>query len=104
MFAWPLTAIGSWGSLARRSGRRRQRAKGKALFLLAEEKESKPGLTEEELDEIREEPRSVTGLKLIGEEAPSNLSWHYVLKDETTRSFVGFLPRTLSQDVCSSFF
>ncbi|CAK8997871.1 Alpha-ketoglutarate-dependent dioxygenase alkB homolog 3 (Alkylated DNA repair protein alkB homolog 3) (mAbh3) [Durusdinium trenchii] len=70
----------------------------------AEEKESKPGLTEEELDEIREEPRSVTGLKLIGEEAPSNLSWHYVLKDETTRSFVGFLPRTLSQDVCSSFF
>eukprot|EP00913_Durusdinium_trenchii_P012268 g11520.t1 len=33
-----------------------------------------------------------------------NLSWHYVLKDETTRSFVGFLPRTLSQDVCSSFF
>ena len=47
--------------------------------------------------EICEEPRSSTGLKLIGEEAPSTLPWRYVLTDETRRSFVGFLPSTLSR-------
>lgn len=60
--------------------------------------------TSMEKGENLEEPRSETGLKLIGEEAPSTLPWKYVLKDEATRSFVGFLPRTLGEDVCRSFF
>lgn len=51
-----------------------------------------------------EEHRSQTGLQLVGELAPPSLQWKYLLSDEQRRCFIGYLPRTLSKDVCASFF
>ncbi|CAJ1346470.1 unnamed protein product, partial [Effrenium voratum] len=39
-----------------------------------------------------EQPREETGLQLIGELAPSNTMWDYILLDESRRSFAGYLP------------
>eukprot|EP00928_Gymnodinium_smaydae_P031746 TRINITY_DN23204_c0_g2_i1.p1 TRINITY_DN23204_c0_g2~~TRINITY_DN23204_c0_g2_i1.p1 ORF type:complete len:499 (-),score=76.45 TRINITY_DN23204_c0_g2_i1:69-1565(-) len=54
--------------------------------------------------EAWEEPRKLTGLKLVGELAPPSMQWQYVLFDESRRSYVGYLPCTLGKDVCASFF
>mmetsp|Transcript_19790 Transcript_19790/g.54422 ORF Transcript_19790/g.54422 Transcript_19790/m.54422 type:complete len:317 (-) Transcript_19790:127-1077(-) len=51
-----------------------------------------------------EQPREETGLQLIGEVAPTNVKWNYLLKDESRRSFAGFLPSPFSEAKCSSFF
>eukprot|EP00931_Biecheleriopsis_adriatica_P097990 TRINITY_DN7188_c0_g1_i1.p1 TRINITY_DN7188_c0_g1~~TRINITY_DN7188_c0_g1_i1.p1 ORF type:complete len:469 (+),score=98.64 TRINITY_DN7188_c0_g1_i1:78-1409(+) len=51
-----------------------------------------------------EEPRSKTGLKLIGEKAPEHLGWQYVLKDESRRCFVGLNKRILEKIGCPPFF
>lgn len=64
---------------------------------LAESKEATPAASDSLPELLKEAPRSTTGLKLIGDEAPPTLPWRYVLKDETRRSFVGFLPSTLSR-------
>jgi len=51
--------------------------------------------------ETWEEPRASTGLQLLGELAPRTTKWKYILRDESRRSFAGFLsnpfPKHLTQ-------
>jgi len=54
--------------------------------------------------ETWEVSRHKTGLCLLGELAPANVHWKYVLKDESRRSFAGFLPKAFSEAQCATFF
>lgn len=52
-----------------------------------------------------EEPRSTTGLAIIGESTlPPGARWHYILKDESRRSYAGYMPSPLNQGQCQQFF
>eukprot|EP00929_Paragymnodinium_shiwhaense_P044499 TRINITY_DN22820_c0_g1_i1.p1 TRINITY_DN22820_c0_g1~~TRINITY_DN22820_c0_g1_i1.p1 ORF type:complete len:470 (+),score=96.10 TRINITY_DN22820_c0_g1_i1:660-2069(+) len=85
-------------------GKARKRRRGwdiEAVTLAGTTEESRP----DQLDDgIWEEPRSKTGMKLIGEMAPPTLQWEYSLFDESRRSFVGYLKRALTPEVSRKFF
>lgn len=55
-------------------------------------------------DENWEEPRKQTELALIGEMAPKSAKWTYPVKDESRRSYVGFLKCPFRTDQCKTFF
>lgn len=51
-----------------------------------------------------EEPREAVGLKLVLDLAPPCSAWHYPLKDDSRRSFVGYLQSPFSQERCHDYF
>ncbi|CAJ1433475.1 unnamed protein product, partial [Effrenium voratum] len=51
---------------------------------------------------LSEQPRSETGLRLLGEICHSE--WNYVLKDEARRCFAGHLPRPFSSEQAAGLF
>jgi len=51
-----------------------------------------------------EQPRSQTGLQLLGELCPPGVNWTYVFKDESRRSFAGYLPCPFDSDFCEAAF
>jgi len=55
-------------------------------------------------DELWEEPRQDIGLKLIGELAPKNTQWEYVLRDENKRSFAAVYLGAYNSKQCDKFF
>mmetsp|Transcript_148023 Transcript_148023/g.475290 ORF Transcript_148023/g.475290 Transcript_148023/m.475290 type:complete len:584 (-) Transcript_148023:108-1859(-) len=56
-------------------------------------------------EELWEEPREKTGLKLLGELCQGGKQqWNYMVKDESRRSFAAYLPSPFAQDQCSMFF
>lgn len=55
-------------------------------------------------DDLWEEHRSDTGLRLIGDMAPAGATWDYKLRDEGRRSFVGFMASPVSHDRVDHFF
>lgn len=57
-------------------------------------------------DDHWEEPRSRTKLKLFGEECSDEFRqmWKYPLSDESRRSFAGYIPKVLNEELCRSFF
>jgi len=55
-------------------------------------------------EELWEMPRQQLNLRLVGELAPANADWQYVLKDESRRSFAGYHPSPFSSEQCKSFF
>jgi len=57
----------------------------------------------EKYGETWEEPRETSGLALIGDAAPKQIPWSYVLLDESRRSFAGMLPCPFSEAQCEEF-
>jgi len=57
---------------------------------------------EKKFGELWEEPRAKVGLKLVGE--ISRNKWTYPLRDESRRSFVGYLQSPMPQEECQQFF
>ena len=57
-------------------------------------------------DDHWEEPRSQTRLKLFREECSDEFRqlWKYPLSDESRRSFAGYIPKVLNEEVGRSFF
>jgi len=51
-----------------------------------------------------EQPREHLGLNLIGEIAPPGTRWNYIVRDDSRRSFAGYLPSPLSTEMCAEFF
>jgi len=51
-----------------------------------------------------EEPREKTGLKLLGELAPRNAKWHYVLRDDSRRSYAAYFRNALNKSHTGKFF
>jgi len=51
-----------------------------------------------------EHSREETGLQLIGEIAPEDAEWEYILLDESRRSYAAFLPCPFDEAQCASFF
>jgi len=54
--------------------------------------------------ETWEQSRFEIGLQLLGDLSPENVNWQYVLRDESRRSFAGFLPQHFSKSQCQDFF
>jgi len=92
---------------AARKGKRKGKGKGKGKG----KKKGKGGrrISPEEMPEMFdddhwEEPREKNGLVLLGEKAPENSKWDYILKDETRRSYAAFLPNQLTKEQSDKFF
>eukprot|EP00439_Symbiodinium_sp_Y106_P061685 s1068_g9.t1 len=51
-----------------------------------------------------EHSREENGLQLIGEIAPEDAEWEYILLDESRRSYAAFLPCPFDEAQCASFF
>jgi len=77
-----------------RKRRRKGKGKGKGKGKMEEEPPEKVGDT-------WEEPRSKTGLQLV--EDMSQRKWNYILRDESRRSFAGFLPAAFTATECDGF-
>jgi len=55
-------------------------------------------------DGVWEQPRSQTGLQLLGELCPPGVNWTYAFRDESRRSFAGYLPCPFGDDFCEAAF
>lgn len=54
--------------------------------------------------EAWEEPKEKVGMRLVGEEAVTTLAWDYPLRDESRRSFAGYVRGALLETQCLDFF
>lgn len=62
-----------------------------------------PPAPEKFSEELWEAPRSGNGLRLLGEIAIGT-PWHYLITDESRRSFIGHLRSPFKTDECQAFF